>query len=192
MHPRWVIELLTGPKITFANLIGLVPGTGSGASSLAATLGGLLNPGHTWADIERIRSRWPGPTFVKGVMCAADAQRAVDAGCDGVIVSNHGGRQADGVAASIDVLPEVVAAIGDSGEVLFDGGVRRGGDIIKALALGARACLIGRPWLYGLGAEGLPGVERAIDILTAELDSTLALIGCASVADLSPSAIRRP
>lgn len=192
-HPRWFFELLTGPKVTFANLADLFPETGRSASGLAAAFHHLLDPSQTWADLDRIKRLWDGPVVLKGVMCGQDAQRAVDAGCAGVIVSNHGGRQADGVPATIDVLPEVVAAVGGRADVLLDGGIRRGSDVLKAIALGATACLVGRPWLYGLAAGGQAGVERTLDILGTEMDRTLALIGRASLDDLDPSVlVRRP
>ena len=145
-----------------------------------------------WEDLRWIRDAWKGPIVVKGVHTADDARRAVDAGAEGVVVSNHGGRQLDGVAATLRVLPEVVAAVGDRTEVLFDGGIRRGGDIVKALALGARAVLVGRAYIYGLGAGGGPGVTRAIEILRADLLRTLKLLGCASTAELDRSFLELP
>ena len=146
----------------------------------------------TWEDFDWIREAWPGPIVVKGVHTADDARRAVSAGAAAVIVSNHGGRQLDGVAASIRVLPEVVAAVGDRVEVLMDGGIRRGSDIVKALSLGARAVLIGRAYGYGLAGAGGPGVARAIDILRADLVRTLTLLGCPSVAELKDTQITIP
>jgi L-lactate dehydrogenase (cytochrome) len=145
-----------------------------------------------WADLRWIREVWGGPIIVKGVHTADDARRAVDAGAEGIVVSNHGGRQLDGVAPTLRVLPEVVAAVGDRTEVLFDGGIRRGSDIVKALALGARAVLIGRAYVYGLGAGGGPGVTRAIDILRADLLRTLTLLGCGSAAALDRSFLDLP
>jgi isopentenyl diphosphate isomerase/L-lactate dehydrogenase-like FMN-dependent dehydrogenase len=145
-----------------------------------------------WNDLRWIRDVWQGPIVVKGVHTADDARHAVDAGADGVVVSNHGGRQLDGVAASLRVLPEVVAAVGGRTEVLFDGGIRRGSDIVKALALGARAVLVGRAYVYGLGAAGGPGVTRAIEILRADLLRTVRLLGCASIADLDASFLELP
>jgi L-lactate dehydrogenase (cytochrome) len=141
----------------------------------------------TWEDLRWIREAWDGPIIVKGVHTADDARRAADEGARAVVVSNHGGRQLDGVAATIDVLPEVVAAVGDRIDVLLDGGIRRGSDIAKALALGAKAVLIGRAYAYGLGAAGGPGVARAIEILKSDLVRTLKLLGCGSVADLDRS-----
>lgn len=141
----------------------------------------------SWSDIEQLRSRWTGPLLVKGLLTAKDAERAVACGCDGVIVSNHGGRQLEGAPATLQALPEVVAQVGDRAVVLVDGGVRRGSDVVKALALGARAVLVGRPYLYGLGAAGRPGVERVLEVLEQEMSRTMALLGCASVASLDTS-----
>ncbi|HEY3885948.1 MAG TPA: alpha-hydroxy acid oxidase, partial [Vicinamibacterales bacterium] len=141
----------------------------------------------TWRDLDWIRQVWDRPIVIKGVHTADDARRALDAGASAVVVSNHGGRQLDGVRATIRVLPEVVAAVGDRVEVLLDGGIRRGSDIAKARCLGARAVLIGRAYAYGLGAAGPAGVQRAIDILRADLVRTLKLLGCPSVRELDRS-----
>lgn len=187
-HPRWLAALLAHPKPTYANFTGLMPGA-RGTSGLAAHTNGLLNPGHTWHDLEWMIERFGGPVVLKGVMTAEDARRAVDVGCRAVAVSNHGGRQADSVPAAVDVLPEVVAEIGGEADILLDGGVRRGGDVVKALALGATACLIGRTWVYGLAAGGTAGVTRTLEILHAETDRTLALIGRPGVASLDPTAV---
>ncbi len=141
----------------------------------------------TWADLQWIREAWKGPIVIKGIHTAEDARRAVDEGASAIVVSNHGGRQLDGVRASIQVLPEVVAAVGDQTEVLLDGGIRRGSDIAKALCLGARAVLVGRAYAYGLGAAGGPGVARAIEILRGDVARTMKLLGCGSVAELNRS-----
>ena len=143
----------------------------------------------TWKDLTWIRNAWGGPLVVKGVQTGEVARQAVDAGADAVVVSNHGGRQLDGVAASLRVLPEVVAAVGDRTEVLMDGGIRRGSDIVKARCLGARAVLIGRAYAWALGAAGGPGVARAIEILQADLVRTMRLLGCASMDALDRSFI---
>jgi L-lactate dehydrogenase (cytochrome) len=140
-----------------------------------------------WDDLRWIRELWKGPLVVKGVQTADDARRAADRGADAIVVSNHGGRQLDGVAPSMRVLPEVVAAIDGQIEILVDGGIRRGSDIVKALCLGARAVLIGRAYAYGLGAAGEAGVARAIEILRADMVRTLKLLGCPSVAALDRS-----
>ena len=141
----------------------------------------------TWQDIKWIREIWKGPIVIKGVQIGDDAKRAVDEGASAVVVSNHGGRQLDGVSATIRALPEVVAAVGGRTEVLLDGGIRRGSDIVKALCLGARAVLVGRAYAYGLGAAGGPGVTRAIDILRGDVVRTMKLLGCKSVAELDRS-----
>jgi L-lactate dehydrogenase (cytochrome) len=138
-----------------------------------------------WDDLSWIREAWAGPIVVKGVHTADDARWAADHGASAVVVSNHGGRQLDGVAPTLKVLPEVVAAVGSQLEVLFDGGIRRGSDIVKALALGARAALVGRAYSYGLAARGEEGATRAISILRADLVRTLKLLGCNSVRSLS-------
>ena len=145
---------------------------------------GRSSPG---SDFRWIQDAWGGPIIAKGVHTGDDARRAVDAGAQAVIVSNHGGRQLDGVPGSLRALPEVIAAIGDSAEVLVDGGVRRGGDVVKALCLGARAVLVGRAYAWALGAAGEAGVDRAIEILRADIVRTLRLLGCPSTADLDAS-----
>jgi isopentenyl diphosphate isomerase/L-lactate dehydrogenase-like FMN-dependent dehydrogenase len=152
----------------------------------------LENAAVTWGDLRWLRQTWPGPIVIKGVHTAEDARRAVDEGAAAVIVSNHGGRQLDGVAATLRVLPEVVSAVGSQAEVLMDGGVRRGSDIVKALCLGARAVLIGRGYAYGLAAAGEPGVVRALDILRAGVLRTLKLLGCPSVTELDSSYVNVP
>src|SRR5213593_2877072 len=141
----------------------------------------------SWQDLRWIRDAWNLPIVVKGVHTGDDARRAVDTGADALVVSNHGGRQLDGVAPTLHMLPEVLASIGNRIEVLMDGGIRRGSDIVKALCLGARAVLVGRAYAYGLGAAGAAGVTRAIEILRADLIRTLKLLGCASTAALDRS-----
>jgi L-lactate dehydrogenase (cytochrome) len=146
----------------------------------------------TWADFRWIREGWRGPIVVKGVLTAEDALRAIDEGAAAISVSNHGGRQLDGVPASLRALPEVVKAVHGQVEVWMDGGVRRGADIVKALSLGAHAVLCGRAYAYGLAAAGEAGVARAIEILHADLERTLRLLGCASVAALDRSYVNAP
>ena len=138
----------------------------------------------TWADLKWIREAWPGPILVKGVITTDDARRSLDVGAAGVIVSNHGGRQLDGVAASLRVLPEIVEVVNGRAEILMDGGVRRGSDIVKAICLGARAVLVGRAYAYGLAAAGQAGVARALEILRADVDRTLVLLGCKCIGEL--------
>ncbi|HEX6022444.1 MAG TPA: alpha-hydroxy acid oxidase, partial [Solirubrobacter sp.] len=164
-HPRWSAGFLTRPKMTPANL----GWSGSTAKTLAAAVNRAFDPAVTWDDLDYLRSRWSGPLLVKGIMRADDAQRCIEHGVDALVVSNHGGRQLDGAAATIDVLPEIADAVGDRAELLLDSGVRRGTDIVKALARGARAVLIGRALVYGLGAAGEAGARRAFAILADEL-----------------------
>jgi isopentenyl diphosphate isomerase/L-lactate dehydrogenase-like FMN-dependent dehydrogenase len=141
----------------------------------------------TWQDLSWIRDVWRGPILIKGILTGDDARRAIDEGAAGVVVSNHGGRQLDGAPATLRVLPEVVAAVNGRAVVLMDGGIRRGGDVVKALCLGARAVLVGRAYAYGLGAAGEAGVTRALEILRADLERTLKLLGCPSIAALDRS-----
>lgn len=187
-RPRWLAGFLgDGGLMKFPNVV--LP-TGP---MLYAEVGDMLAESRVaWDDFRWIRQAWNGPIVVKGVHRGDDAKRAVDAGADALVVSNHGGRQLDGVAPTLRVLPEVVAAVGDRIEVLMDGGIRRGGDIAKALCLGARAVLAGRAYAYGLGAAGQAGVARAVDILRADLIRTMNLLGCASVAELDRSYVDLP
>ncbi len=179
-RPRWLAGCLAdGGLMPFAN-VRLPEGPMSYADVGAALEQSMIS----WADFRWIREAWGGPIVVKGVHTGDDARHAMDEGASAVVVSNHGGRQLDGVAATLRMLPEVIAAVNGRAEVLMDGGVRRGSDIAKALALGARAVLVGRAYAYGLGAAGGPGVARAIEILRGDLVRTLKLLGCASVADL--------
>ena len=172
----------------FPNVV--LPGRGP---MLYADVGAALDQSMAvWGDLRWIREVWDGPVVVKGIHTGDDARRAVDHGADAIVVSNHGGRQLDGVAPSLRVLPEVVEAVGGRTEVLFDGGIRRGSDIAKALCLGARAVLAGRAYAYGLAAAGEAGVARAIDILRTDLIRTLKLLGCGSVKELDGSYVEFP
>jgi L-lactate dehydrogenase (cytochrome) len=152
----------------------------------------LASSAVTWADLRWIREAWRGPIVVKGVLTGDDARRSIDEGAKAISVSNHGGRQLDGVPASLRALPEVVAAVNGQIEVLMDGGIRRGTDIVKAICLGARAVLCGRAYAYGVGASGEAGVERAIEILRVDLERTLRLLGCSSLAALDRSYVNVP
>jgi L-lactate dehydrogenase (cytochrome) len=149
------------------------------------------DPSNTWEDLAWVRDNWDGPIALKGVLHPDDARRAVDSGVQGVVVSNHGGRQIDGEIPSLAALPDIVAAVGDRIEVLLDSGVRTGSDVVKALALGARAVLLGRPYIYGLGLGGEPGVAHVLRSLLAELDLSMALAGVARVPDIGPELLRR-
>jgi len=152
----------------------------------------LANAAVTWEDLRWIREVWPGPIVIKGVLTGDDARRAVDEGASAVVVSNHGGRQLDCVPATLRVLPEIVAAVNGRAEVLMDGGIRRGSDVIKAICLGARAVLIGRAYAYALGAAGEAGVARALEILRADAERTVKLLGCTSLAGLNHSYVNVP
>ena len=188
-HPGWLSGFLRdGGMLQLPNVI--VPGRGP--MPLAETQASLAKSVVTWADLAWIRKVWPGPLVVKGVLTAEDALRSLDEGAQGVVVSNHGGRQLDGVSATLRALPEIARAIGSRAEVLMDGGIRRGSDIAKALCLGAKAVLIGRAYAYGLGAAGEAGVARAIEILRADLERTMALLGVESIAELNRSHVDVP
>lgn len=188
VRPGWLAALMgDGGLMKFPNIVlptGPMPYADVGAALEQSMV--------CWDDLRWIRDAWGGPIVVKGVHTADDARRAVDGGASAVVVSNHGGRQLDGVAATIRVLPEVVAAAGDRVEVLLDGGIRRGGDVVKALCMGARAVLIGRAYAYGLGAAGGPGVSRAIEILRTDIVRTLQLLGVASTAALNETLVQHP
>jgi len=189
VRPRWLAGFLAdGGLMRFPNVV--VPG--QGPMPYADVGAALARSVVSWSDLAWIREAWNGPILVKGVLTAEDARRAVGAGVQGVIVSNHGGRQLDGVDAAVRALPEVVAAVDGRVDVLMDGGIRRGTDIARALCLGARAVLIGRAYAWGLGAGGGAGVDRAIAILRTGLERTLTLLGCASVADLNDSFVNIP
>ncbi len=182
-RPGWLAGFLAdGGLMKFPNVV--LP---AGPMLYADVGAALAQSVVTWKDLDWIREAWAGPIVVKGVLTGEDGRRAVDRGADAIVVSNHGGRQLDGVAATLQVLPEVVSAVHDQAEVLLDGGIRRGSDIAKALCLGARAVLIGRAYAYGLGAAGGPGVARAIDILRTDLARTVKLLGCAATFELDSS-----
>jgi len=187
--PRWLAAFLAdGGLMKFANVI--IPGKGPMLYADVTTA--LEQAVVSWQDLSWIRDAWNGPIIIKGVHTGEDARRAVDVGANALVVSNHGGRQLDGVAPTLQMLPEVLSAVGDRVEVLLDGGIRRGSDIVKALCLGARAVLTGRAYAYGLGAAGEVGVTRAIEILRTDLIRTLKLLGCASIAHLDRSFIDFP
>lgn len=185
--PRWLVDFLRdGLALDVPNLVdasGQVLSVGEASASIAR------EAPPTWDDLGWIRAAWPGPLIVKGILRADDARRAVDAGADAVVVSNHGGNVLDSSVATLYALPEVVTAVGDQVEVLLDGGVRRGVDVAKAVALGARAVLIGRPYIWGLAAAGEAGVDRTLQLLRQGVDRTLALLGCRTPADLEPSLV---
>jgi len=188
--PAWALKVLLGKRRTFGNLAGRIGGS-SGVRTLAEWTATQFDPAANWRDVEWVRSRWPGKLILKGILDAEDARSGLAAGADAIVVSNHGGRQLDGAPSSISVLPEIVAAVDGRCEVFFDGGIRSGQDIAKALALGARGTLIGKSFLYALAAAGEAGVTRAVEILRNELRVTLALTGTSTVAAAGPQILRR-
>jgi L-lactate dehydrogenase (cytochrome) len=174
--PRWCLGMLGTPRRSFGNIVGHAKGVGD-LSSLSAWTAEQFDPGLSWADVEWIKKRWGGKLILKGIMDAEDAKLAADSGADALIVSNHGGRQLDGAPSSIQALPAIAEAVGSRIEVWMDGGIRSGQDVLKARALGARGTLIGRAFLYGLGAMGELGVTKALGIIQRELDLTMAFCG---------------
>lgn len=187
--PAWAMSVLFGKRRTFGNLAARMPDTG-GLLTLSQWIATQFDPSITWADLEWVRARWPGKLIVKGVLDAEDARLAAEHGVDALVVSNHGGRQLDSAPSTISVLPEVVDAVEGRCEVLFDGGIRSGQDILKALALGARGCLIGKAFLYALAARGEAGVVLALEILRKELEVSMALSGCTDVRSIGRQVLR--
>lgn len=186
LRPGWLMGVMKSPP-RLANF----ERTGDTEfMSVAKQVATMFDPSATWDDVARVRDLWAGPIVIKGVLHPDDARKAVELGASAVMVSNHGGRQLDHVAAPISALPDVVAAVAGRAEVILDGGVRRGTDILKALALGASACSIGRPFLWGLSAAGLAGVERTIAILTDELDNAMTLLGTARIEDVTADHVK--
>jgi len=189
--PRWALGMLRTPHRNFGNLAGHIPGGGKGLTTLSQWIASQFDPTLSWKDVAWVRSLWPGKLIVKGILDSEDARQAVEAGADAVVVSNHGGRQLDGAPSSIAALPSVVDAIGDRCEVWLDSGVRSGQDVVKALALGARATMIGKAFLYGLGAMGERGVTTALELIRKELDVSMALTGTRDVHDIGPRVLWR-
>jgi len=189
MKPAWALNVLRGKRKSFGNLEGRIPDANS-LTTLSQWIAGQFDPTLSWKDVEWVKKLWGGKLVLKGVLDAEDAKIAAQSGADAIVVSNHGGRQLDGTMSSIRALPEVVDAVGERIEVWFDGGIRGGQDVLKALALGARATLIGRAFAYGLGAMGEAGVTRALEIIQRELDVTMALCGLRNVREASRSILR--
>ena len=187
--PRWALGMLFGKRRSFGNLQGLIGG-GSGLKTLSEWIGSQFDTSMTWKDVAWVRSKWPGKLIVKGIMDAEDAKLALECGVDAIVVSNHGGRQLDSGAATITVLPEVLNAVQGRCEVLFDGGVMSGQDVLKAVALGARGALIGKAFLYALAAQGEAGVLKAIDIIRNELRVSLGLTGMGSIQQVTAKILR--
>jgi L-lactate dehydrogenase (cytochrome) len=187
--PRWALNVLRGKRKSFGNLEGRIP-EGKNLSTLSQWIAGQFDPTLSWKDVEWVKGLWGGKLILKGILDADDAKVAAGLGVDAIVVSNHGGRQLDGAVSSIRALPEIKDAVQGKTEVWFDGGIRSGQDVLKALALGADATLIGRAFAYGLGALGEAGVTRALEIIRAELDVTMALCGLRDVKDASPAILR--
>jgi L-lactate dehydrogenase (cytochrome) len=189
--PGWALGIARGKRKTFGNLAGYTP-SGANVASLASWISSQFDPALSWKDIEWVRSLWPGKLIIKGVLDVEDARTAAKVGADAIVVSNHGGRQLDGAPSSISALPAVADAVGAETEVMFDGGIRSGQDLMRALALGARSCMIGRSYIFGLGAGGQAGVTRAIEIIRNELDVTMALCGVNRVGEIGRQVIVPP
>ncbi|TPN76054.1 alpha-hydroxy-acid oxidizing protein [Mesorhizobium sp. CU2] len=182
-HPGWAARMATAKSWTFGNLAGHLKGEDN-VKAVAEWVSHQFDPALNWSDVDWIRSLWPGKLIIKGILNVDDARNAAGTGADAIVVSNHGGRQLDGAPSTISMLPGIAEAVGSEIEVLFDGGVRSGQDVMRALALGARACLVGRAYVYGLGAGGEAGVATAIEILRKELSVTMALTGTRSIAEI--------
>ena len=181
--PAWVSGVLRGKRRTFGNLMGHLKGT-EDITALSSWINSQFDTTLNWKDVEWIRSIWPGKLILKGILDVEDAEIAAKSGAQALVVSNHGGRQLDGAPSSIEVLPEIVDAVGSQMEILFDGGIRSGQDVMRALALGAKSCMIGRAYAYGLGAGGQAGVAKAIDVIAKELETTMGLCGVNTIAEI--------
>lgn len=188
--PEWLFNFLTKPKMRMANMVNHLP-HGADALKVVDTVNAQFRADVSWKDAKQMMNQWNGKFMLKGIQCVDDAIKAAELGVSGIILSNHGGRQLDGAPAAMDILPEVVAAVGSQVEIFVDGGITRGSDIIKAVALGATGCLIGRAYLYGLAAGGEEGVTRVYDILKDEMERVMKLIGCPSISQLDASYVRK-
>jgi L-lactate dehydrogenase (cytochrome) len=187
--PGWALNVLRGKRKSFGNLEGRIPDAKS-LTTLSQWIAGQFDPTLSWKDVEWVKKLWGGKLILKGILDAEDAKLAAGCGVDAIVVSNHGGRQLDSTISSIRALPEIVAAVNGKTEIWMDGGIRSGQDVLKALALGARAVMIGRAYAYGLGAMGEAGVTRALEIIRAELDVSMALCGVKDVKDVDRSILR--
>jgi L-lactate dehydrogenase (cytochrome) len=199
VHPGWTWAFVRAEPIVFANVAtartatnGPAPGDGSAAVTLANYVNSQFDPNLSWDDVDWFRSLWDGPIVVKGIQTVEDAVLAAERGVEAIALSNHGGRQLDSAPAPIDLVAPVVDAVGDRVEVICDGGVRRGSDIVKAVALGAKACMAGRAYLYGLGAAGERGVDHVLSMLRTDVTRTMALLGARSVPELTPDLVSPP
>ena len=189
LHPRWLLDVYTHGIPWFDNIVDFMPPEAKSARTGVAYFNQLFSPDISWEDVAWIRETWPHKLLLKGVLNVNDAIHAADAGCDGIILSNHGGRQLDVCVAPIEMLPAMVQAVGHRLSLIVDSGFRRGGDVVKAIALGAHAVMLGRATLYGLAAGGEAGVSHALEILTNEIDRTLGQLGCRSLADVHPGMV---
>jgi len=187
--PGWALNVMTSKRKSFGNLEGRLPDAKS-LSTLSQWIAGQFDPTLSWKDVEWVKKLWGGPLVLKGILDVEDAKIAAQSGANAIVVSNHGGRQLDGAMSSIRALPEIAGAVGDKIDVWFDGGIRSGQSLLKALALGAKAAMIGRAFVYGLGARGEAGVLQALQVMQKELDVTMALTGIRDVKDASPSILR--
>ena len=190
LHPGWTWDFVTSDPISFANVKGKGVGDGSDPVTLSDYINSQFDPSLSWSDVEWFRSIWKGPIIIKGIQTMEDAKIASDLNLEGIALSNHGGRQLDGAPAPFELLDSVVQTVGGDIEIICDGGVRRGSDIAKAIALGANACMTGRAYLYGLGAGGERGVDHALSHLREGLERTMALAGASSLSDLTPDLVR--
>jgi L-lactate dehydrogenase (cytochrome) len=181
--PAWVAGVLRGKRKTFGNLAGHLK-IDQDITSLGTWINSQFDTSLNWKDVDWIRSIWPGKLILKGILDVEDAEIAAKTGAQALVVSNHGGRQLDGAPSSIEVLPEIVDAVGSQIEIMFDGGIRSGQDVMRALALGAKSCMIGRAYAYGLGAAGQEGVEKAISVIAKELETTMGLCGVNTIAEI--------
>ncbi|MFI5052889.1 MAG: alpha-hydroxy acid oxidase [Acidimicrobiia bacterium] len=191
IHPAWTWGFVRGEPIRFAN-VGRGAGDGSTAVSLSEYISEQMDPGLSWDDVRWLREVWDGPIVLKGIQTVADARIAADEGVEAIALSNHGGRQLDSAPAAVDLVAPVADVVGDEVEIICDGGVRRGSDIVKAVALGARACMAGRAYLYGLGAAGERGVDFVLGLLNADIRRTMALIGARDVEHLDRELVQLP
>ena len=191
IHPAWVYRYLTTDSIVLANVEHKIKeGTGE-VSNLLQYVANQFDPTVSWKDAEWLMSEWEGPFVLKGIMSVEDAKKAVAIGASAIVISNHGGRQLDSSPAPFEVLPEIVDAVGGKIEIILDGGIRRGTHVLKAMALGANACMIGRPYLYGLAAGGQPGVARALDLLRTEIELDMKLMGCRNMSEVNHCCLRK-
>jgi len=186
--PSWVAGVLRGKRRSFGNIVGHVKGT-EDLTKLSEWTASQFDTSLSWKDIDWIRSIWPGKLILKGILDVEDAELAAKTGAQALVVSNHGGRQLDGAPSSIEVLPEIVDTVGSKIEIMFDGGIRSGQDVMRALALGAKSCMIGRAYAYGLGAGGQAGVAKALDIIAKEMLTTMGLCGVNTIAEIDDNVL---